>query len=138
MYTARNEEYQAQVEELQGQLTAAEDEKKTLNSLLRMAIHQKLSLTQRLEELEMDKERSGFRPNRASNRRPHNGNAAANLPPIHNAPIRMMPPSLFAAPPRAVRYPVRQPQQFGGPPPPNMMRPLTQQQPRQQGVKRDY
>lgn len=37
---------------MQRQLAAAEDEKKTLNSLLRMAIQQKLALTQRLEELE--------------------------------------------------------------------------------------
>lgn len=37
---------------MQRQLAAAEDEKKTLNSLLRMAIQQKLALTQRLEDLE--------------------------------------------------------------------------------------
>ncbi|XP_041096080.1 protein bicaudal D homolog 1-like [Polyodon spathula] len=37
---------------MQRQLAAAEDEKKTLNSLLRMAIQQKLGLTQRLEDLE--------------------------------------------------------------------------------------
>lgn len=35
---------------------AAEDEKKTLNSLLRMAIQQKLALTQRLEDLEFHNE----------------------------------------------------------------------------------
>jgi protein bicaudal D len=40
-----------QVEELSRQTQSAEEEKKTLNQLLRMAIHQKLSLTQRLEEL---------------------------------------------------------------------------------------
>jgi len=37
---------------MQRQLAASEDEKKTLNSLLRMAIQQKLALTQRLEDLE--------------------------------------------------------------------------------------
>lgn len=41
---------------MQRQLTAAEDEKKTLNSLLRMAIQQKLALTQRLEDLAFDQE----------------------------------------------------------------------------------
>ncbi len=41
---------------LQRQVLSAEDEKKTLNQLLRMAIHQKLVLTQRLEEIEMQSE----------------------------------------------------------------------------------
>lgn len=41
---------------MQRQLSAAEDEKKTLNSLLRMAIQQKLALTQRLEDLEFHNE----------------------------------------------------------------------------------
>jgi protein bicaudal D len=41
---------------LSRQTGSAEDEKKTLNQLLRMAIHQKLALTQRLEELEMASE----------------------------------------------------------------------------------
>lgn len=41
---------------MQRQLVAAEDEKKTLNSLLRMAIQQKLALTQRLEDLEFHNE----------------------------------------------------------------------------------
>ncbi|XP_016299484.1 protein bicaudal D homolog 1-like [Sinocyclocheilus anshuiensis] len=44
--------------EMQRQLAAAEDEKKTLNSLLRMAIQQKLALTQKLEDLEFDQEQS--------------------------------------------------------------------------------
>lgn len=43
---------------MQRQLAAAEDEKKTLNSLLRMAIQQKLALTQRLEDLEFDHEQT--------------------------------------------------------------------------------
>ncbi|RWS02827.1 protein bicaudal D-like protein [Dinothrombium tinctorium] len=57
MFAARCEEYVAQNDELQRQLQASDEEKKTLNSLLRIAISQKLNLTQRLEELEMDRER---------------------------------------------------------------------------------
>lgn len=48
----RCDQYVTQLDEMQRQLAAAEDEKKTLNSLLRMAIQQKLALTHRLEELE--------------------------------------------------------------------------------------
>jgi protein bicaudal D len=57
MFTARCDEYVAQLDEAQRMLLAAEEEKKTLNSLLRLAIQQKLKLTQRLEDLEMDYER---------------------------------------------------------------------------------
>ncbi|XP_075883092.1 protein bicaudal D homolog 2-like isoform X2 [Nelusetta ayraudi] len=56
MFATRCDEYVTQLEEMQRQLAAAEDEKKTLNSLLRMAIQQKLALTQRLEDLEFDHE----------------------------------------------------------------------------------
>jgi protein bicaudal D len=56
MFAARCEEYVTQVDDLTNQLTAAEDEKKTLNQLLRLAVQQKLVLTQRIEEYEMDKE----------------------------------------------------------------------------------
>lgn len=56
MFAARCEEYVTQVDELQRQLTAAEEEKKTLNQLLRLAVQQKLGLTQRLEDIEMDRE----------------------------------------------------------------------------------
>lgn len=56
MFAARCEEYVTQVDELQHQLSAAEEEKKTLNQLLRLAVQQKLTLTQRLEELEVDRE----------------------------------------------------------------------------------
>ncbi|XP_069040667.1 protein bicaudal D homolog 2 isoform X2 [Lepisosteus oculatus] len=52
MFASRCDQYVTQLDEMQRQLAAAEDEKKTLNSLLRMAIQQKLALTQRLEELE--------------------------------------------------------------------------------------
>ena len=53
MFAARCEEYVSQLEEAERQLMAAEEEKKTLNSLLRMAIQQKLALSQRLEDMEM-------------------------------------------------------------------------------------
>ncbi|XP_016888788.1 protein bicaudal D homolog 1 isoform X3 [Cynoglossus semilaevis] len=56
MFATRCDEYVTQLDEMQRQLAAAEDEKKTLNSLLRMAIQQKLALTQRLEDLEFDHE----------------------------------------------------------------------------------
>lgn len=55
MFAARCEEYVTQVDDLTHQLSAAEEEKKTLNQLLRLAVQQKLCLTQRLEELEMDR-----------------------------------------------------------------------------------
>lgn len=64
MFGARCEEYVTQVDELQRLLGAAEDEKKTLNQLLRLAVQQKLSLTQKLEDLEVDREiRNARRPN---------------------------------------------------------------------------
>ncbi|XP_031637021.1 protein bicaudal D [Contarinia nasturtii] len=56
MFAARCEEYVAQVDDLTRQLEAAEEEKKTLNQLLRLAVQQKLTVTQRLEEIEMDRE----------------------------------------------------------------------------------
>ncbi|KAM3878439.1 protein bicaudal D homolog 2-like [Diretmus argenteus] len=58
MFATRCDEYVTQLDDMQRQLTAAEDEKKTLNSLLRMAIQQKLALTQRLEDLEFDHEQA--------------------------------------------------------------------------------
>ncbi|XP_061085029.1 protein bicaudal D homolog 1-like isoform X2 [Conger conger] len=58
MFATRCDEYMTQLDEMQRQLAAAEDEKKTLNSLLRMAIQQKLALTQRLEDLECDSEQT--------------------------------------------------------------------------------
>lgn len=54
----RCDEYVTQLDEMHRQLAAAEDEKKTLNSLLRMAIQQKLALTQRLEDLAFDQEQT--------------------------------------------------------------------------------
>lgn len=75
MFAARCEEYVTQVDELQQQLNAAEDEKKTLNQLLRLAVQQKLSLTQRLEELEVDREiRNARRPGVRGFQRPGRSN----------------------------------------------------------------
>ena len=56
MFAARCEEYATQVDELQRQLSAAEEEKRTLNQLLKLAVHQKLELNQRLEAIELDRE----------------------------------------------------------------------------------
>ena len=42
MFSSRCEEYVSQIDELQALYKASEDEKKTLNSLLRIAIQQKL------------------------------------------------------------------------------------------------
>ncbi|XP_050077021.1 protein bicaudal D [Anopheles maculipalpis] len=68
MFAARCEEYVTQVDELTHQLAAAEEEKKTLNQLLRLAVQQKLGLTQKLEELEMDREMRHVRRPTASQR----------------------------------------------------------------------
>ena len=57
MFASRCDEYATQLDELQRQVQAMESEKRTLNSLLRMAVQQKLTLTQKLEDLELDRER---------------------------------------------------------------------------------
>ncbi|XP_049302769.1 protein bicaudal D [Bactrocera dorsalis] len=56
MFAARCEEYVTQVDDLNRKLEAAEEEKKTLNQLLRLAVQQKIELTQRMEEMEIDRE----------------------------------------------------------------------------------
>lgn len=96
MFTARCEEYQAQVEELQQFVRAADEEKKTLNSLLRMAIQQKLALTQRLEDLEMDRERHNMRRQAGGRSQRSSGGGASNTP-GGGAPARVQYPP--AAPP---------------------------------------
>lgn len=55
-FSARIEEYNTEIEKLQSKLAASEQEKNTLNSILRMAIEQKVMLTQKLEALEVDRE----------------------------------------------------------------------------------
>jgi protein bicaudal D len=57
MFASRCDEYATQLDELQRQVSGMENEKRTLNSLLRMAVQQKLTLTQKLEDLEMDRDR---------------------------------------------------------------------------------
>ncbi|CAH1784188.1 unnamed protein product [Owenia fusiformis] len=79
MFAQRCDEYVTQLDELQRQLSAAEEEKKTLNSLLRMAIQQKLALTQRLEDLEFDRERKNMRgPARGPRSKPNNQKSSFN------------------------------------------------------------
>ncbi|CBY35893.1 unnamed protein product [Oikopleura dioica] len=56
VFSARCDEYVLQLDELTRQLKAAEDEKKTLNRLLRMAIEQKLALTQQLDDINFEVE----------------------------------------------------------------------------------
>uniref|UniRef100_A0A8C5AGX6 BICD cargo adaptor 2 n=1 Tax=Gadus morhua TaxID=8049 RepID=A0A8C5AGX6_GADMO len=93
MFDTRFDEYVTQLDAMQRQLLAAEDEKKTLNSLLRMAIQQKLALTQRLEDLEFDHEQT--RRGGAASRAKGRGRAAAAAadPPVAPAthcPIRSL------------------------------------------------
>jgi len=57
MFASRCDEYATQLDELQRQMTTMETEKRTLNSLLRMAVQQKLSLTQQIEDLEANRDR---------------------------------------------------------------------------------
>ena len=66
MFAQRCDEYATQLDEQRRLLMAAEEEKKTLNSLLRMAIQQKLALTQKLEDLECDRERKSMRSTRGA------------------------------------------------------------------------
>ena len=46
MFAQRCDDYVAQLDQLQKQLSSVEEEKTTPNSLLRMAVQQKLALTQ--------------------------------------------------------------------------------------------
>ncbi|CAB0015284.1 unnamed protein product [Nesidiocoris tenuis] len=63
VFAARCEDYVTQVDELQRLLNAAEEEKKTLNQLLRLAVQQKLMLNQKIEDYEVDREmRNARRP----------------------------------------------------------------------------
>ncbi|XP_054168745.1 protein bicaudal D-like [Oppia nitens] len=94
MFAARCEDYVSQIDELQRQYKSSEDEKKTLNSLLRIAIQQKLGLTQKLEELEMDRERVSLgRPSTTGSRleRCSNGSNSTNWRPPNR--INRTPPN---------------------------------------------
>ncbi|KAJ3586123.1 hypothetical protein NHX12_012524 [Muraenolepis orangiensis] len=88
MFASRCDQYVTQLDEMQRQLAAADDEKKTLNTLLRMAIQQKLALTQRLEDLE-------------SPRSPHNS--------LNSSPRRSRAKELAAKSGRAGRSPRNSP-----------------------------
>ncbi|WKX93101.1 hypothetical protein Q1695_010825 [Nippostrongylus brasiliensis] len=95
MFTARCEELQAQVEELEADQRNSEEEKKTLNQLLRLAIQQKLNLTQRLEDVEVDRDRQALRQ----------GGSKRQGGPSRSGDSGFQP--------RVVRYPTQQ--QSGGP-----------------------
>ncbi|XP_068180632.1 protein bicaudal D homolog 2 [Antennarius striatus] len=96
MFASRCDQYVTQLDEMQRQLAAAEDEKKTLNSLLRMAIQQKLALTQRLEDLEVPMSphslNSSPRRSRAkelatkSGRAPRSPRSSPARPPMRSSP----------------------------------------------------
>uniref|UniRef100_A0A3B5AV26 Protein bicaudal D homolog 2-like n=1 Tax=Stegastes partitus TaxID=144197 RepID=A0A3B5AV26_9TELE len=96
MFASRCDQYVTQLDEMQRQLAAAEDEKKTLNSLLRMAIQQKLALTQRLEDLEAPPSphslNSSPRRSRAkelatkSGRAPRSPRSSPARPPLRSSP----------------------------------------------------
>ncbi|XP_037628821.1 protein bicaudal D homolog 2 isoform X1 [Sebastes umbrosus] len=96
MFASRCDQYVTQLDEMQRQLAAAEDEKKTLNSLLRMAIQQKLALTQRLEDLEVPLSphslNSSPRRSRAkelavkSGRAPRSPRSSPARPPLRSSP----------------------------------------------------
>ncbi|XP_061423196.1 protein bicaudal D homolog 2-like isoform X4 [Lethenteron reissneri] len=92
MFATRCDEYVSQLDEMQRQLAAAEDEKKTLNSLLRAAIQQKLALTQRLEDLEFDHEQTRRGKPRAGLR------AKAPSPKCNTAVEKRPSPSNYSAP----------------------------------------
>ncbi len=97
---SRCDEYVIQLDEMQRQLSAAEDEKKTLNSLLRMAIQQKLALTQRLEDLEFDHEQSysgrgGKVPKIKSSPQKVSHRTALTAPPSPTASVSKPPSCLF-------------------------------------------
>lgn len=93
----RCDEYVTQLDEMQRQLDAAEDEKKTLNSLLRMAIQQKLALTQRLEDLAFDQEQSsrghGVRLSRRKSSNPRVSPPACTSVSAEDS-VRLPPPGL--------------------------------------------
>ncbi|MGH0134451.1 UNVERIFIED_CONTAM: hypothetical protein FKN15_013539 [Acipenser sinensis] len=98
MFANRCDQYVTQLDQMQRQLAAAEDEKKTLNSLLRMAIQQKLGLTQRLEELET--------PHPGASPRRSRGKPVRSSRSPRASPVRSY-PSPQASPVRSYRSPVR-------------------------------
>ncbi|KAJ8684259.1 hypothetical protein QAD02_020051 [Eretmocerus hayati] len=67
MFAARCEENATREDELKRQLAIAEEDRKTLNQLLRLAVQQKLGLTMKLEELEVDREMRNSRRHPSGN-----------------------------------------------------------------------
>ncbi|TNN08677.1 Protein bicaudal D isoform 2 [Schistosoma japonicum] len=85
VFAQRYDEYMTQLDEMQRKLSMAEEEKRTANTLLRLAIQQKLAVTQRLEELEVDLcQKQGFD---IRSPQPH--------PPYYTSPIQTPPNSLL-------------------------------------------
>ncbi|XP_041458528.1 protein bicaudal D homolog 1-like isoform X1 [Lytechinus variegatus] len=126
MFAKRCDEYVTQLDDMHRQLAAAEEEKKTLNSLLRMAIQQKLALTQRLEDLEfqneMTSQRRGPRKHKSSKvsdnqmawvtsmglPMPHHHMGPMG-PPLVPLPFRSMRPPPPPPPPHHQHLPMRMP-----------------------------
>ncbi|XP_062327419.1 protein bicaudal D homolog 2-like isoform X2 [Osmerus eperlanus] len=100
MFATRCDEYVTQLDDMQRQLAAAEDEKKTLNSLLRMAIQQKLALTQRLEDLEFDHEQARRSGVGGRGKTSAKGRGAAN----HHATSARQSPSHVQSTPPSFRF----------------------------------
>jgi hypothetical protein len=91
MFAARCDEYVTQIDELQSRVHSGEEEKITLNSLLRMAIEQKLALTQKLEDLSLDNEQPTNTPI-VSRRTLHlnNNNQHHSLPGASGIPLGLL------------------------------------------------
>ncbi|CAH8474843.1 unnamed protein product [Schistosoma rodhaini] len=88
VFAQRYDEYMTQLDEMQRKLSVAEEEKRTANTLLRLAIQQKLAVTQRLEELEVNlyqKQNFDIR-------------SGQSHPPYHTSSIQPSPNSLLSSP----------------------------------------
>ena len=69
MFCQRCDEYNTQLDDQQKQIISVEEEKKNLTSLLRIAIEQKLCLTQQVEDLKYDRDRRlGRKPSNPNHR----------------------------------------------------------------------
>ncbi|CAH8456640.1 unnamed protein product [Schistosoma turkestanicum] len=95
VFAQRYDEYMTQLDEMQRKLSMAEEEKRTANTLLRLAIQQKLAVTQRLEEIEVDlyqKQNFDIR-------------SGQPYPPYHASPIQPPSNSLLSGPNHQHSYP---------------------------------
>uniref|UniRef100_A0A0N5BEF1 Protein bicaudal D n=1 Tax=Strongyloides papillosus TaxID=174720 RepID=A0A0N5BEF1_STREA len=66
MFHSKNEELKEELKSAKEMQRMAEEEKKTVSALLRMAITQKLEAKQRLENMEIDRERQSFKRERGN------------------------------------------------------------------------